>query len=148
MGALGHGEKLLSQIPRSSQLALDVIKPAQSPERRKKLSVISDSFAQVSGGGIYLFYFFGAHSFCSNQDWTKLQSDSNPCPYRIRALRQTLQNFQRLVKGRNCFFVRTTLGSLRSGLMEIRHRFFPHLAPEGMMREPFYIFCEPFRVKL
>ena len=77
----------------------------------------------------------------------QLEADLEALLQRGRALRQRLEDAQRLLEPGPGVRERRPRGRLASGLPEIVHRLLPQLAPEGVMGEPLDVLAEPIPVQ-
>ena len=57
------------------------------------------------------------------------------------------QRHQRLLEAPYRFSVGRACGGLGTGLSTIREGFFPHLAPEGMVRQVFHLLIQAVRIQ-
>ena len=77
----------------------------------------------------------------------QLEADLEGLLQRGRALRQRLEDTQRLLEPAPGVRERRPRGRLESGLPEIVHRLLPQLAPEGVMGEPLDLLAEAIPVE-
>ena len=77
----------------------------------------------------------------------QLEADLEALLQRGRALRQRLEDAQRLLEPDPGVRERRPRGRLESGLPEIVHRLLPQLAPEGVMGEPLDLLAEAIPVE-